>query len=453
MNPPHVPTRKPRPARRRTTTHPPHTPTPPPTPPPAQPGTAQPGTAPVGMAMIRPRIVRAVPDPPVPDPPVPSTGAGRVKGRRPRGAAVTRARVPLLEHARLLAALTPRDRWILRMLAEHRVMTTSMFVGLAFPSPRSAQLRLRALFDHGVINRFQPLAPVGSAPMHWILDGPGHAVLTAEDDPLHSGHRRGGGGERNRRAQALAIAHSHQLTHLLQVNTALTTLAATTTATGGGAGAGAGAGSAGLVLWWSQTRATRHVGDFVHPDAYAHYRHHNGGGLAWFYEHDRGSEPATQIAAKLGNYHDLARATAITTPVLVWLPSRAWEATVRDALTAALDTLATPTRVPIATTSPTQPAPRPGTLAAATPTPPALLTGPVWLPLTRHPQPGSERLSLARLALLWPHQPGRDHTASPLATTLNRRGAPAEGQPARLGAELAAPHPTPPPAAPHPARR
>jgi hypothetical protein len=369
-------------------------------------------------------------------------------------------RVPVIEHSRLLGALTPRDRWILRMLAEHRVLTTPMFTGLAFPSARSAQLRLATLFRLGVVNRFQPLIPIGSAPMHWILDTPGHAVLAAEDRPLSPGRGPGKGGERSRRAQALAIAHSAQLNHLLQVNAALTTLAATTTgtdATGAPVGGhGELAEAVGLTLWWSQTRTTRSVGDFVHPDAYAHYRHHTGehsDSLAFFYEHDRGSEPSTQIAAKLVRYHDLAAATAITTPVLFWLPSRAWEHTVRDALTDALHALEAPGRVPIATTSPTQPTPRPGTLAAATLTPPARLAGPVWLPLTSHTPGPAQRLSLARLAQLWPHQPGRDHTTSPLTTPLNGRDRTSDSEPERPGAELAAPHPIPPPASPHPARR
>jgi hypothetical protein len=353
------------------------------------------------------------------------------------------------------------------MLAEHRVLTTPMFVGLAFPSDRSAQQRLRTLFGHGVINRFQPLIPLGSAPMHWILDTPGQAVLAAEDSRIDNppagglGSGRGvGGGERSRRAQALAIAHSHQLTHLLQVNAALTALAATTVRPEPG-GADLDTPMTGLRLWWSQARCTRHVGDFVHPDAYAHYRHHSSG-LAFFYEHDRGSEPATQIAAKLLRYHDLAHASAITTPVLFWLPNRTWEHTVRDALAAALDALPTLARVPIATTSPTQPTPRPGTLSAAKPAPPAALAGPVWLPLThlsqqaagRPPAGPTERLSLARLAMLWPHQQGRDHTASPLTTPLTRQGQAVDAEPGRAGgAEFASPTPIPPPAAPHPARR
>ena len=419
-------------------------------------------------------------------------------GRRPRGSAVTRSRVPATDHDRLAAALTPRDRWILRMLAEHRVLTTPMLVGLAFPSPRSAQLRLRTLFDLGVLNRFQPLLHRGSAPLHWVIDTPGHAVLAAEDaadraiESTPHGRHGVGVGQRSRRAHTLAIAQSRQLTHLLQVNSALTTLAATTGISDGipdGAvvrRAISAAGeveieSVGLTMWWSQTRAARHVGDFVRPDAYLHYRlpgrnpgpagDRSGevrggglsGGLAFFYEHDRGSESATTIAAKIANYHDLARATSITTPVLFWLPTRAWEATVRDALHDALTALPAPARVPIATTSPATPAARPKTLAAATASPPAELAGPVWLPLADQPPthppgaaPGSGgRVSLARLALRWPHQPGRDHTTSPLTTPLGRPGrssGPDRDPSDHDGGAFTAPHPQPPPATGHPAR-
>ena len=352
-----------------------------------------------------------------------------------------------------------------------------------------------------MLNRFQPLLHRGSAPLHWVIDTPGLAVLTAEDTAhgTAAGTGKGGHGiemgQRSRRAHTLAIAQSRQLTHLLQVNAALTTLAATTpTVTTGGAvaqGATSAAGQvdvevgiepAGLTLWWSQTRATRHVGDYVRPDAYLHYRLPNphpgpgsglnrkvrdagpgrdmGGGLAWFYEHDRGSESATTIAAKIANYHDLARATGITTPVLFWLPTRAWEATVRDALHDALAALPTPSRVPAATTSPATPAARPKTLAAATPGPPAQLAGPVWLPLTDQPttappragRGAGERVSLARLALRWPHRPGRDHTTSPLTTALGRPGRADGDPPAHHAGEFTAPHPQPPPATGHPAQ-
>jgi hypothetical protein len=375
---------------------------------------------------------------------------------------VTRLRQPATEHDRLAAALTARDRWILRMLAEHRVLTTTMFVGLAFPSPRAAQLRLRALFTLGVINRFQPLIPTGSAPLHWILDTPGRAVLTAEDHLLTNPHTPVDR-DRSRRGQALALVHSQQLAHLLEVNTALTHLAATTT---GHRDNGAGVGVAALELWWSQTRCTRHVGDFIHPDAYAHYRHHTTR-LAFFYEHDRGSEPPAQLAAKLTGYHDLAHSTAITTPLLIFLPTRTRETTARHALAAALAALPTPERVPIATTSPA-PTPHRGCTASTE------LTGGVWRPLTHHQldsfattenahMPGRPthsdpsdvgRVSLTRLALRWPHQIGRDHTATPstaIASPRDRGRDHGGRDQAGVDSELAAPHPIPPAAAPHPA--
>jgi hypothetical protein len=85
-----------------------------------------------------------------------------------------------------------------------------------------------------------------------------------------------------------------------------------------------------------------------------------------------------------------------------------------------------------------------------------VLAGPVWLPLSHpSPQPAGrlpQRLSLARLALLWPHQPGRDHTATPLTTPLAQKGRGTDAEPGRGGTEFAAPAPVPPPATPHPAR-
>jgi hypothetical protein len=364
------------------------------------------------------------------------------------------------------------------MLAEHRVLTTTHLTALAFPSPRAAQLRLATLYQLGVIDRFQPLTPVGSVPMHWVIDTPGLAVLAAEDN-----HPPGAGRHRHRRGAQLAVAHSNQLAHLLGVNTCLTTLAAKTPAGAGGGGW--------LGLWWSQARATRHFGDYTRPDAYAHWHtprpatathtdtatgtatgtatdSGRPGPLVWalFFEYDRGSEPAHQLAAKLAGYHQLAAATAISTPVLFWLPTPARETAARRALGEARTALAQPHLVPLATTHPISPHHHTGTGTRGGDLGPDL-AGPVWLPLTRdHPHPpqptptpaagsGSGRLSLDQLAA---HLPIQHHHAGHTGHTgfaLSPRAGLARAHPAPRGgeaAELTAPAPHPPPPSEHPAQ-
>lgn len=67
------------------------------------------------------------------------------------------------EHQAVLAwRLTPRDKWITRMLWEHRVLTPHQITALAFPSFRSGCQRLRELYTWGSwtgSNRSSPSAP------------------------------------------------------------------------------------------------------------------------------------------------------------------------------------------------------------------------------------------------------------------------------------------------------
>jgi hypothetical protein len=75
-------------------------------------------------------------------------------------------------HAWLAGHLTARDRWLVRMLFEHKVFTTHQIIDLAFPSVRAANMRLLNLTRWGVLHRFQPHRDVGSHPMHYVLDEP-----------------------------------------------------------------------------------------------------------------------------------------------------------------------------------------------------------------------------------------------------------------------------------------
>ena len=93
----------------------------------------------------------------------------------------TRAAVSAEHHAHLAARLTTRDRWIARMLAEHRVLTSTQITQLAFPSRRATNLRLRQLYCWRVINRFQPYIGAGRAPMFYVLDIAGAHALAHED--------------------------------------------------------------------------------------------------------------------------------------------------------------------------------------------------------------------------------------------------------------------------------
>jgi hypothetical protein len=121
----------------------------------------------------------------------------------------------------------------------------------------------------------------------------------------------------------LAIAHSQRLAHVVGVNGFFTALAAYARQqrTEG----------ARLATWWSERRSADRWGRIVRPDGYGRWEEH-GREVDFFLEYDRGTETTDRLAAKLLAYQELADATRIPTPVLLWLPSLGREATVRQAL-------------------------------------------------------------------------------------------------------------------------
>ena len=236
------------------------------------------------------------------------------------------------EHRAVLAArLTDRDRWIIRMLHEHRVLTSHQITALAFPSSRSARQRLRELFCWSVLDRFQPFISVGTAPLHYVLAPAGAAVLAAEDglEVKDLGYRHD---------RAFGIAHSLRLAHTIGVNEWFTALVHRARHDP----------DMTLGAWWSETRCARHFGDLIKPDAYGRFSAH-GRAIEFFLEYDLGTEHLAKLANKLHGYHALAAATAITTPLLVWLPTSRREATARHQLTHTWAHLDEPRCVPVAT--------------------------------------------------------------------------------------------------------
>lgn len=276
--------------------------------------------------------------------------------------------------ARLAGRLTERDRWLARMLYEHKVLTTGQITQLAWPSPRSANLRLLRLYQWRVVDRFQPFVTYGSAPMHYVLDVAGAAVLARQD-----GLERGELDYRHDRA--LGLAHSLRLAHTVATNTFFTTLVARSRR----------ADSEGrLTAWWSEARCRGFFGDIVRPDAYGRWRE-RGTEFEWFLEYDWGTErPADLVGDKLRGYAHLAATSGITTPILFWTPTAHREERVRRALDVAAALLDEPSLVPTATTST---AFVPGEDAVD----PAVRR---WLPLG-DPVPDSGRLRLSELSTLW----------------------------------------------------
>ncbi|MFF4775468.1 replication-relaxation family protein [Microtetraspora fusca] len=201
--------------------------------------------------------------------------------------------------AELAARLTPRDREILELVHEHRVLTTHQLSRAYFTCPDKARHRLLDLYRLAALDRARPWTPSGSAPWHWVLGCAGAAVLAA-----HRGVTVKELGYRH--DQALAVCHSATLGHLIGVNDFFTWLKSETEGE--------------LTAWWGERRCAQLWGDIVRPDGYGRWAE-GGVEVDFFLEHDTGSETLARVVAKLNAYAELVEATGISTPVLFWLPS------------------------------------------------------------------------------------------------------------------------------------
>jgi hypothetical protein len=226
---------------------------------------------------------------------------------RTRGRGASRRGSVAEQLAALAGRLTDRDRAIIRLLHEHRVLTTRQLAELWFGSVDRAEHRLRELTQARVLLRFRPHARhgEGSAPFHYVLGPLGAAVLAAQQgtEVRQLGYRPD---------KALEVAHSQRLAHSAGVNGFFTALVAHARQDRPQA--------ASLAAWLSERACADHWGHLVRPDGFGRW-HEQGRQVSFFLEYDRGTEPLDRLAAKLHAYGRLADATQIPTLVLFWLPS------------------------------------------------------------------------------------------------------------------------------------
>jgi hypothetical protein len=141
-----------------------------------------------------------------------------------------------------------------------------------------------------VLDRFRPYRPSGSAPYHYLLDQLGAAVVASErgletEDLDWS------------RTQALKLASSTQLAHLIETNGFFVSLIA----------AARPRDDVEVVAWWGQRRCAGAWGELVRPDGYAALTC-NAAQLGLYLEWDRGSETLARIEDKLVRYGELEAA-------------------------------------------------------------------------------------------------------------------------------------------------
>src|SRR5579884_4362701 len=140
--------------------------------------------------------------------------------------------------AAVCARLTERDRFLCRLLDDHRILTSHQLAQVAFDSPVRARQRLLALVEYRLVTRFRPYRPTGSAPFHYLLDDLGLAVVAAERGlDLAS--------VASRRRRTLLWAQSQRLAHLVGVNGFFCALLGA---------ARRSKGRTELVEWWSEAR-------------------------------------------------------------------------------------------------------------------------------------------------------------------------------------------------------
>jgi len=260
------------------------------------------------------------------------------------------------------AHLTERDRWLVRLVGEHRVLTTGQLTVLGFANLTTARHRLSVLVRLGLLRRFRPHPPTGSAPWHYVLGPVGAALLGVEDRDERKWAPQA------RADRQLGLERSPRLGHMLGRNQFFVALAAHAREHGGE-----------LREWLNETQAAVDLvrGLLVggiwdrlpHPDGAGTWVEH-GRQVSFLLEFDTGTEHLPVLVAKLDGYALLASVLAdagqAAPPLLFCFGSPRREQTARRALATCRDSAAV--RIATAATDPYATSP----------------AGPAWLPLTGH---------------------------------------------------------------------
>lgn len=217
--------------------------------------------------------------------------------------------------------LTARDAELLRLIAEHRMLTTAQLACALIPNERTCRSRISVLRGLGLVETFRPPGVPGSSPQHCVATAKALRLLAEAGYGDRVPAVRGAA---PRGAVAASTALRSDLAHLASTNEVFCRLRAAARASGG---------RATLEEWRSEWSTARAFSAQVRPDGFARWRD----GEAWcefFLEYDTGTEALHRLVAKLRGYAALATATAVSSPVLFWLPTAQREANLHAVLTA-----------------------------------------------------------------------------------------------------------------------
>jgi len=284
--------------------------------------------------------------------------------------------------------LTDRDRDLVRLVAVHRVLATSQLAALGFGNITTARHRLSVLVRLGLLRRFRPHPPTGSALWHYVLGPVGAAMLGVEDreEKRWLPHVRAD--------RQLSLERSPRLTHMAGRNWFFVALAQDARERGGE-----------LREWLSEAdTAARYENAAIRQDDRARLPHPDGAGtwaedgraVSFLLEYDAGTEHLPVLAGKLDGYQVLAAGLAwhgqICPVLLFCFGSPRREQGARRALAATRQ--AADLRIATASIDPRLTSP----------------AGPVWLPVLNHAPPSAA------------DRPGRCHSR-PLAPVSGGPGA------------------------------
>jgi hypothetical protein len=238
--------------------------------------------------------------------PSPKTNTAKTQGppKKRAGGGKTNAGKPAKPRP-LPDRITPRDAELLRLIAEHRVLTSAQITSVLFAHASNARFRIALLRTAGLIETFRPTIPRG-APLHCVATAKGLKLLAAS--------RSQQPGRSVRNDSAMAAALRPDLDHLLGVNDFFCRLHAHARVRP----------DCRLEAWRSEWSTAALFPGRVRPDGFARWRE----GEEWcefFLEYDTGTESVGRLIDKLASYADLMHAADNCSPVLFWLrtPGRA----------------------------------------------------------------------------------------------------------------------------------
>jgi hypothetical protein len=220
--------------------------------------------------------------------------------------------------------LTRRDFEILVHLYEHRVLTTPQIYELHFDTYTRASKRMLQLYRLGLVERFRPHTPTGSAPWHYTLDEPGARLVAARQEIDFKDFTF-------KKARIFDVVGSPRLRHRVECNGFFARLTLACRRRGW------------RLEWIGERRACSSWDSMISPDGIGRVVAGDRE-ISFFLEYDRGTENHDQLENKTSRYRIVGRTARSEDALLFVFPSGARERYARSALVGASVPVATAVR-------------------------------------------------------------------------------------------------------------